>query len=77
MTDRQPVHWGNIGAETAKSAAALLENGERHENQGYPFANIAVTGQGGASSNGQSDLREIRDAKNEVEQVCRTQPLKL
>lgn len=52
-----PVHWGNIDAETAKSAAALLEKGKRIETmERFPFDNIAID----------NDLKAV---KEEVEQV--------
>jgi hypothetical protein len=55
MTERPPVHWGNIGAETAKSAAAKLEKGKRMEMTRFPFDAIA-----------EEDLTAV---KEEVEQV--------
>lgn len=58
MTVGEPVCWGTIDAEIAERAAALLEKGERHESQGYMFANIAV-----------GDRGEIRTAKDKVEKV--------
>lgn len=64
MTEGQPVHWGNIGAETAKSAAALLEKGETIEMKRFPFDNIAVG----------EDLEAV---KKEVEQVRQAHPLEL
>lgn len=56
MTDRQPVHWGKIGTETAKSAEVLLQQGERIETERFPFDNIAI-------DNG------LEAVKEEVEQV--------
>lgn len=58
MTKRPPVCWGEIDAETAKSATALLEKGKRIEKmERFPFDNIAI----------EDDLKAVKD---EVEQVC-------
>lgn len=43
MTERPPVHWGDIDADTAESAATLLENGEISKRELLPFNNIAIT----------------------------------
>lgn len=64
MTARQSVHWGNIDAETAKSAAALLEKGERIEMKRFPFDNISID-------------EELEAVKKEVEQVCQAHPIVL
>jgi hypothetical protein len=57
MTGRPSVHWGNIGAETAKSAVAKLEKGKRMEMTPFPFDNVAIA---------EEDLTAV---KEEVEQV--------
>lgn len=64
MTEKQPVHWGNIGAETAKSGAALLEKGRRVEMKRFPFDNIAID----------EDLEAV---KKEAEQVRQAHPSEL
>jgi hypothetical protein len=65
MTERPPVHWGHIGAETAKSAAAKLEKGERKEMTRFPFDNVAIA---------EEDLIAV---KEEVEQVRQARLLEL
>lgn len=70
MDESPPRHWGSIDAETAESAAAVLERGERRENRGYPFSNITIAGQMGSASDLDPDLRRLKDAKDQVEGVC-------
>lgn len=65
MTERPPVHWGHIGAETAKSAAATLEKGKRIEMTPFPFDNVAIA---------EEDLIAV---KEEVEQVRQARLLEL
>lgn len=57
MTEGEPIHWGNIDAETAKHAVVKLEKAQRFEVTPFPFDNVAIT---------EEDLVAV---KEEVEQV--------
>jgi hypothetical protein len=55
----QPVHWGNVDAETAKRAEGLMEKAERNELERFPFDEVLIE-QGSPA---------IKDVKEEVEEV--------
>jgi hypothetical protein len=55
------VHWGNVDAETAKSAAALLEKGKRIEMKRFPFDNITID-------------EELEAVRKDAEQVGQAHP---
>jgi hypothetical protein len=59
MTEKQPVHWGNIGTTTAESAAALLEKGNRVEMKRTPFDSIEIDEDLGAVK---KEAEEVRQA---------------
>jgi hypothetical protein len=59
MVEEKPVHWGNIDAETAKRAEALMEKAERNEWKRFPFDEVVIE-QGSPA---------IKDVKEDVEEV--------
>lgn len=63
MTERQPVHWGNIGATTAESAAALLEKGNRIEMKRTPFDSIEIEEDLGAVKKEAEEVRQAHDPR--------------
>lgn len=63
MTEGEPIHWGNIDAETAKHAVVKLEKAQRFEVTPFPFDNVAIT---------EEDLVAV---KEEVEQKMKEQAI--